>query len=161
MSAAVDIVFAVPMRPRPKERPRFTGRRTYTSKATKAFEQEFATRSLPWRPKRPLEGPLRVDVVAIFRRPQRAQKARWRALFKRFTSFVWRPRVPDVDNCRKAVLDAMKGVWWVDDDQVCDGRPLKVYAEEDAEDMVAVRVRSLRHEDAHQAVVDVLGRWPL
>ena len=63
----------------------------------------------------PLEGPLRLDVVAVFPRPSR---------------LVWKrkpmPREPhivkpDRDNIDKAVMDALTGKLWVDDCQVCAG----------------------------------------
>lgn len=70
----------------------------------------------------PLEGPLCLDVVAVFPRPSR---------------LVWKtkpmPRVPhivkpDRDNVDKAVMDALNGRLWVDDCQVCDGRIQKFIA---------------------------------
>lgn len=67
----------------------------------------------------PLQGPLCINLVFVFPRPQ---------------SKVWKtrdmPRLPHVskpdrDNCDKAVLDALKGLLFVDDAQVCDGRIIK------------------------------------
>lgn len=63
----------------------------------------------------PLTGPLRCDCLFIMPRPQ---------------AMVWKtkpmPRTfhdkkPDRDNLDKAVMDALKGLAWIDDAQVCDG----------------------------------------
>ena len=47
---------------------------------------------------------------------------------------------PDWDNVGKSVSDALKGVVWRDDDQVCDGRVIKRYSTTPA---VRVEVREL------------------
>lgn len=83
----------------------------------------------------PLEGPLRVDIVAVFPRPSR---------------MVWKrkpmPRdyhvaKPDRDNIDKAVMDALTGKLWVDDCQVCDGRIQKFYAAGNEEPHVVITLR--------------------
>ena len=70
----------------------------------------------------PLECPLRVDVTFVMPRPGK---------------LIWKtramPRVPhtikpDRDNLDKAVMDALSGLLWRDDCQVCDGRIVKVIA---------------------------------
>lgn len=62
-----------------------------------------------------LRGPLRVDCEFVFPRP---------------SNMIWKtkpmPRVrkvtkPDRDNLDKAILDALTGVVWADDNQVCAG----------------------------------------
>lgn len=70
----------------------------------------------------PLEGPLRLDLVFVFPRPKK---------------LIWKtkpmPRLrysikPDRDNIDKSLMDAVKGIVWIDDAQVCDGRIQKFYA---------------------------------
>jgi len=67
-------------------------------------------------------GPYAVRLVLLFPRPKR---------------MVWKKRPmprevhaskPDVENVGKAVLDALTGIIWVDDSQVCDLRIQKFYA---------------------------------
>jgi hypothetical protein len=40
---------------------------------------------------------------------------------------LWHTKKPDGDNFIKAVLDALTGIVWVDDSQVCDQRTIKIY----------------------------------
>lgn len=82
----------------------------------------------------PLVGPLRVDILFVMPRTQ---------------SQVWKtkpmPRLPhgkkpDRDNLDKAVLDALTGLLWVDDNQVYDGRITKLIASGDEQPHTVVTV---------------------
>jgi Holliday junction resolvase RusA-like endonuclease len=70
----------------------------------------------------PLAGPLRCDCLFVMPRPK---------------NLIWKtrsmPRLPhiskpDRDNLDKAVMDALKGLAWFDDCQVCDGQIQKFIA---------------------------------
>lgn len=83
-----------------------------------------------------LEGPLRVDTLFVLERPR---------------GKVWKrkamPRLPhasrpDLDNLVKAVLDALSGVLWRDDAQVCCGEGAKVVAAGGEWPHVVVSVRA-------------------
>lgn len=85
----------------------------------------------------PLEGPLCLSAVFVFPRPKR---------------LVWKKRDmprephdirPDRDNCDKGLLDALKGLLFVDDAQVCDGSIRKVYAAGDEQPHVLVTIERL------------------
>jgi len=85
----------------------------------------------------PLRGPLRVDVEAVFNRPD---------------NMVWKrkpmPRVrhakkPDRDNLDKAVLDSLKGLLWVDDCQACAGEITKWIASGDEQPHVVITITEL------------------
>lgn len=134
-------VFRVPMRPHGKGRPQFDGRtgRAITPKATREWERDFAAYALRFAPLMPIEGPVRVDVVAVLPRPQRLHRA------TDPDGPTWAPVVPDADNVRKAVLDAMAR-WWTDDRLVVAGETLKVYAPKGGKPCVLVRVVELRTE---------------
>lgn len=59
---------------------------------------------------------------------------------------------PDLDNLAKPVLDALNGVLWVDDSQVCSLYVQKMYKQQDAEGDegaigVAVIARTVEDED--------------
>jgi Holliday junction resolvase RusA-like endonuclease len=71
---------------------------------------------------KPLTGPLRIDLEILLQRPK---------------SMIWKTRPmprelhvtkPDRDNLEKAIFDAMKGVIFLDDGQICDGRTRKLIA---------------------------------
>lgn len=132
------IEFVVAMAPHGKGRPRATtdsyGKtRTYTPKSTRGWESAFRLASLPYRPDALITGPVRVDIVAVIRRPKR--------LMRRSDpdGLIWAPVRPDADNIRKSVLDAMSD-WWRDDSQVVAGDTQKVYAEKDRGPRIIVTV---------------------
>lgn len=85
----------------------------------------------------PLQGPLRVNVIAIFPRPK---------------SMLWKTRPmprephtikPDRDNLDKAVLDALKSLAWVDDCQVCAGEIQKWIAAGNEQPHVEILIESM------------------
>ena len=128
----------VPGPPVPKGRPRFFLRnnqvRTYTDKKTAAFEKLVAlcVSSSPMLrgQARPLcgTGPVRVDIVAVFPRPQRLQAKRHP------DGLVAKYSRPDLDNVCKAVNDGIglaAGLIWKDDGQVQTLRAEAYYAERD------------------------------
>jgi Holliday junction resolvase RusA-like endonuclease len=85
----------------------------------------------------PLRGPLRVDAVYVF--PREASKF-WRSKPMpryRHTS------APDVDNLQKAMQDALNGILWADDAQICDGRLQKWRAAGDEQPHVTIIVTPL------------------
>ena len=88
----------------------------------------------------PLEGPLRVQVLFLMRRP---------------TAMVWKrkpmPRAPfgrkpDMDNLLKSLLDAMNKRAFSDDSQVCEVVALKCYAAGDEQPSVEVKISAIRYE---------------
>lgn len=85
----------------------------------------------------PLEGPLRCDIEFVF---------------PRTTAQVWKtkpmPRLrhtkkPDRDNLDKAVMDSLKGLVWVDDCQVCDGRIEKWIAAGDEQPHTVITITEI------------------
>lgn len=120
------IEITLPGVPQGKGRPRMTRTgKPYTPAKTRAYEaalklagrQAMAGRA-------PLEGPLQVQVVALFPVPpswtkRKQEEARRGAI---------RPTVtPDADNLGKAACDALNKVVWVDDAQVVDLHVVKHY----------------------------------
>lgn len=85
----------------------------------------------------PLSGPLRVDCVFVFPRTKGQQ---WK---KRPMPRLPHTKKPDRDNIDKAVLDALTGILWVDDCQVCAGSLEKWIAAGDEQPHVKVTVTEL------------------
>lgn len=112
-------VYGVPV---PKGRPRVvrlpTGRvHTFTPDRTRAWEQTIRAQALKHRPSAPLEGPLALVLTFYFMRPASAKRRK-------------HPHVrPDVDNCVKAVKDALNSLMWKDDAQIVDLVALKRYGD--------------------------------
>lgn len=124
------LVFVIPGDPVAKGRPRVSTAggfaRAFTPKRTRVYEsivRDAAVRAVAdaggaW----PLAGPVRVELLAVFRRPGR--------LFRRKDpdGVVLHDRRPDLDNVIKAVLDGMDGAGvWQDDAQVAEVTARKVY----------------------------------
>jgi Holliday junction resolvase RusA-like endonuclease len=82
----------------------------------------------------PLTGPLRCSLLFLMPRPK---------------SLIWKrrdmPRLPhtskpDRDNLDKAVMDALKGIAWIDDAQVCQGELQKWIAAGDEQPHVLLEL---------------------
>jgi len=117
----------LPGPPRGKGRPRHTKTgRTYTDSATRAYEaalQYVGRRAMAGR--EPLQGPLAVDLVALFTPPVSWSK---RKLAQAHAGEL-RPMgsVSDIDNLAKSI-DGLNGVVWIDDAQVVDLSASKRYS---------------------------------
>jgi Holliday junction resolvase RusA-like endonuclease len=74
----------------------------------------------------PFTGPVRIDIDFIMPRPKshKSSKGALKANAPRWHTFK-----PDRDKLERAILDALSGVVYVDDSQVCDGRISKTYGE--------------------------------
>ena len=118
--STVDIF--LPGEPIGKGRPRFAMGRTYTPPATVAYEYALKTEAaLAMRQTglEPFEGPVAVKVVAYFSIPKSWSKTRRAGAYLHTTK-------PDLDNVLK-MLDALNGVVWLDDAQVCEATVSKRY----------------------------------
>lgn len=71
-----------------------------------------------------IEGPVGVEVVALFPRPKSWPKRIARTL-------MWRDAIPDLDNLKKAGLDAGNGLLYIDDSQVVRLSGTKLYSSDD------------------------------
>ncbi len=91
--------FVAHIRPEPKRRPRFGNGRTYTDERTVVYEGHLATVArLAMKGRAPTEAPVAITIH----------------------THQTDARVCDVDNASKAVLDALNGIAYRDDRQVCD-----------------------------------------
>lgn len=112
--------------PRGQERPRFGGRAYKTAEA-KAYENGIAIAyKLAVRNRKPLEGPLSVEILAGYPIPGSTTKAQRAAML---SGEQLPTKKPDIDNVVKAILDALNGQAWLDDKQVISVNAKKIYAE--------------------------------
>lgn len=82
-------------------------------------------------------GPLRVDLEFVFpRQSNHIWKSKPMPRYRKTTK-------PDRDNLDKTCLDALSGVLWLDDNQVCDGRITKWHAAGDEAPHVLITIRQL------------------
>lgn len=82
----------------------------------------------------PLVGPLRVTIVFVMPRPKAMV---WK---RRPMPRVFDTRKPDRDNLMKSFQDALNGLLWVDDSQICDGAVAKFVAAGDEQPHVQVAI---------------------
>lgn len=134
----------IPGTPVAQGRPRFSrhGRhvRTYDppkSRAWKARARQFIGLAMAGRPL--LEGPLAVEIIAVFRCPLRDRRKRPENAPPR------RPHSarPDADNVAKAVKDAATGLVWLDDAQVATLLVRKCVGHQDEEPGIWLRAEPL------------------
>jgi Holliday junction resolvase RusA-like endonuclease len=134
------ITFTVPAVPvaQPRQRHNHRGH-CYVPKTHPvwAFKQEVALAARAAYQGPPLEGPVWMHLVLVFPRPQRLI---WKT---RPMPRQWHFVKPDRDNSEKSVQDALNGIIWVDDSQVCDGPITKFIAAGDEQPHVEVMVKPL------------------
>jgi Holliday junction resolvase RusA-like endonuclease len=110
-----QLIFSVEGDPIGKQRPRFARGRTYTPKKTVDYEAEIADKAMvAMGPCTPLETPIAVYIYANYKVPSSYSKQRRADCL----SGVERPKVNDIDNVCKCVLDAMNNIVYLDDKQV-------------------------------------------
>lgn len=118
------ISFVVKGEPIAMPRPRFANGRAYNDKghAVQAWKQQvnLACR-LAFAGLEPMQGPVMLSVTFIMPRPKKMCRAHAPA------GRVYHTSKPDTDNLIKAVKDAMTGVAYDDDAQVCCEWSVKFY----------------------------------
>jgi Holliday junction resolvase RusA-like endonuclease len=102
----------------------------------------------------PLTGPLRCDCLFVMPRPK---------------NMIWKTRAmprmphtskPDRDNLDKAVMDALKGLAWVDDSQVCQGTIEKCIAAGDEQPHAVITIAQVEVITASAAVQELFPAEP-
>ena len=122
------ITLEIDGRPIPQPRHRATrGGRMYlpSSAPIRAFKTAVIA-AAGKRFRRPLDGPVVVEITALFQRPPSHLTARGE-LRKGAPTHPGR-NLGDVDNLAKGALDALTGIAWLDDSQVVDLRVAKHWA---------------------------------
>jgi len=110
-----QVIFNVEGDPVGKQRPRFARGRTYTPKKTVDYEKHIADKAREaMGSSEPLETPVAVYIYANHAIPASYSKQR-RA---NCLAGIERPKVNDIDNVCKSVLDAMNNIVYLDDKQV-------------------------------------------
>ena len=158
MDEPIDVLIEAPLPPRGKDRPRMSRNgHVYTPAATKNWEASLAMMAQSKLPETIIEGPVRVDILAIHPRPKYMLKVYKTGQAKYPRGLIWHTTTPDGDNTRKAVLDSLKA-FWRDDSQVIAGDTVKAYAEIDGRPRVVVRIQTDLPEP--RALAEQLGLIP-
>ena len=148
----MEVQFNIPAVPVPEPRKRV---RVTKSKAGKVFAQHYTPKSDPvnafkdtariaarFALKRisPLEGPLKLHLVFVMPRTQN------QFFLKKAMPRIWHSKKPDFDNLEKAICDALNGVVWIDDAQICVTETIKVIAAGNEHPHVEVRCTQIQGE---------------
>lgn len=119
----------------------------YMPKATRQWMRDASRHIQAASDGRHLEGPLGMEIQAVFRRPKALSRA------KDFDGYLRHHKRPDADNIAKMVLDACtKAGLWVDDSQVCSLTVQKFYGRASEEPWVGVHVWELGPRASAQEV---------
>lgn len=135
---AESIAFFVPGVPVPQERARKGKHGWYDPPRSKQWKAQVRLMAARYRPKEPLDGPLRVDMRFEMPMPRSWSKAQ-----KERMAGAWCPVKPDLSNLAKGIEDALEGEWYANDSRICAGHSEKVYAESPERVGVAVAVSTL------------------
>lgn len=135
----MSISFTIPGHPVAQGRPKFArmgkGVRAYDPKKSrdyKATVQAHAVVAVAGR--KPIEGPVRLVLEAYFPCPRSDYRKRKPRLAR------WHTKRPDIDNVVKGIKDALSGVVWLDDSQVCRVECVKMIAAQGEAPRVTVQV---------------------
>lgn len=132
-----DYELTIPGNPRPQGRPRT---RIITPKFGKAFatiyedgkdkraKVHIQSNVRSQAPAEPLTGPLEVELWFYLPRPQGNYGTGRNAGQLKASAAKFHIKKPDSDNCEKLLLDALTGIFWNDDSQICDTHIHKRYS---------------------------------
>lgn len=119
-----------PINPEPKLRARFTrSGHAYTPTKTATFEKSVRFLAVVQRPQI-LEGPLHVELDFAMAPPKRLKNSHPISR-------------PDIDNLAKAICDALNGVCWKDDAQICKLTARKFYDMKTRAGSISMRVSKI------------------
>ena len=122
---AMSIRFFIEGIPKPKQRPRWSGKFMYSPKS----EWEKVVDAYFGESKELIDTPLRVDMTFYMPRPKKHYRTGKYSHILKDNSPVWHTNKPDRDNLEKAVLDCMtKSGLLKDDCIVCRGGIQKKWA---------------------------------
>ena len=123
------VKFTVPGKAVGKQRPRFsrtlTGVRTYTPRKTQEYE-DLVRISYRAVSKQKLEGAISATIYGYFEPPKSISKKQREQMLNGDISYI---KKIDSDNLAKSILDALNGVAYDDDSQVCLLVVQKLYGE--------------------------------
>lgn len=111
-----------PVKPKSAPRPRVTRRGTYNDKDYTEWKNGLKLLAKT-KFKKPITHPVSINIEFFFEIPKSWTK-------KKKAAAKWHTSKPDVDNLCKSVLDALNGIAFKDDSQVCMIQAKKQYAQQ-------------------------------
>ena len=114
-------ILYIKARPYPAPRPRVTRRGTYNKKEYSDFKDVVRLAYVAKHEGYPTTEPIAMKIDFFYQIPKSWSK-------KKKAAVGWHTSKPDVDNIVKSILDALNGVAFKDDSQVCFVQARKQYA---------------------------------
>ena len=103
----------------------------------------------PYRPKELWLGPISLDVMAYFKRPEKMPA--WK---EKIFDLIWPTKKPDLDNVVKMIKDVLTGMIYRDDNQICGLFAMKDFGEPRWEIKIEKMV-GYRHDIKKDDVIDL------
>ena len=128
----MEVIFEVPGQPKGKERPRWTmvsnTSIVYTPRNTRGYEDmiKIYYKINNFKAFKKDEA-LEVSAIAYYQIPKNTKKSHKLLMLK---GKMLPTKKPDIDNIMKVVLDALNGIAYHDDSQVCKVNFMKMYSED-------------------------------
>lgn len=145
---AKELHFSVDGIPRGKQRPRFVRKtgHTYTPPETTNYENYVKLSYRMENQNERLSGPIEAEIIGVFPVPKSISKSKSQAMLSDGIHYT---KKIDCDNLAKSILDALNGIAYDDDAQICS---LKVYKRYGKNPRVEVTLKELiesQHEIVH------------
>lgn len=96
----------------------------------KSWQQELSLAMRETRPRLPLRGAVRVDLLVYLQRPKGHYGSGRNAARLRESAPAFPTVKPDIDKILRAALDAGTGIWFADDAQIVGGEHWKLWCPE-------------------------------
>lgn len=154
----IDVTITVPLTPIGKGRARSARMKSgvtlhFTPQKTVSWEASFRDLCAAHLPSTPIEGPVRVDILAVFPRPKSKNRKCDPEGLMAYTS------KPDKDNVDKIVFDSLNR-HLRDDAQIVTGTTIKAYCEKEGLPRTVVRVQELANDWSPRLSAAWLGLVP-
>jgi len=142
----MEIKFTIYGKPGSQSRPRFfrRGKGIGSYDPDKANKNDLIALSREHAPEKPLEVPVRVDIIAMFKRPKSHYRTGKYSHILKPTAPKYHTSKPDWDNIGKFYCDAYNGLFWKDDSYITVGTVTKLYTEQ--EERTIVRITTLNNQ---------------
>ena len=121
------IRFTTYQKPTPLKRPRFFHGHAFDP--SKKDKKLWLKNVMQHVPKKPFTEPLNVMLQFYFKRPKSHFRTGKYSGIRKEKAPKFNDKIPDIDNLAKFVLDAMNGVFYKDDKQICQLHCSKNYTE--------------------------------
>lgn len=92
-------------------------------------KQDFLAKTMEYRPEEPLKSALMVSLFFNIARPKSHYRTGKNAGVLKDNAPIACTKRPDIDNYVKFVMDALNGVFWIDDSQIFSLYSVKQYSE--------------------------------